>query len=61
MKINKQWHAAHRLPRNASFEQRLEWHKAHAEKCGCRQLPENIRLELERRGMLPLHKSDGEG
>ena len=53
MKINKEWHEAHRLPRNATFEERLEWHREHAEKCGCRDSPENIRLELERRGMLP--------
>jgi hypothetical protein len=58
VKINEQWHKAHRLPRNASFEQRLEWHRDHARECGCRKSPENIRLELEQRGMLPPRAAD---
>lgn len=58
MKINREWHEAHRLSRNATFEERLEWHREHAEKCGCRESPENIRLELARRGMLPRSATD---
>ena len=54
--MNKDWHAAHRLPRNATFEERLEWHRDHAENCGCRDSPEPIKRELEKRGMLPRRK-----
>jgi hypothetical protein len=58
--MNSQWHAANRLPRSANFETRLEWHRDHAENCGCREPPADIRRELERRGMLPPPGSGGE-
>ena len=52
MKINKAWHEAHRMPRNATLEQRLEWHLSHTFNCGCREMPQTIREELEGRGLL---------
>lgn len=51
MKINREWHEAHKLPRNATLEQRLDWHLSHAANCGCRDMPENIKRELENRGL----------
>ena len=58
MKINRAWHEAHRMPRTAKLEQRLDWHVAHAANCGCREMPQSIRLELERRGLtVPSPKS----
>jgi len=48
--LNRQWHEAHKLPRNASLEERLNWHVLHAENCGCRAMPDSIRRELEARG-----------
>ncbi|MDF2980593.1 MAG: hypothetical protein K0Q69_365 [Devosia sp.] len=50
MKINREWHLAHRMPSNATLEQRLEWHAEHAVHCGCREIPPGIRKELEARG-----------
>ena len=50
MKLNREWHLAHRLPRNASLEERLNWHMLHAENCQCREMPDTIRRELEARG-----------
>jgi hypothetical protein len=50
--INREWHEAHRLPRNATLEQRMEWHVMHAANCSCRPMPESIRLELEARGLV---------
>jgi hypothetical protein len=50
MKLNKEWHLTHKMPRNASFEERLNWHMLHAENCQCREMPESIRRELEARG-----------
>jgi len=50
MTINRQWHEAHKLPRNASLEERIDWHMLHAEHCGCRPMPDSIRRELEARG-----------
>ena len=49
-KLNREWHLQHRLPRNAKLEERLDWHAQHAEHCGCREMPETIRRELEARG-----------
>lgn len=50
--INKAWHLEHRMPRNATLEQRLEWHVKHAANCNCREMPESIRHELEARGLI---------
>jgi len=52
MKINREWHLAHPMPRNASLEQRLEWHAEHEVNCGCREMPPSIRKELEARGLI---------
>ena len=49
MAINREWHRAHRLPRNASKEQRIEWHAEHARECGCRPVPPDLRDEVARR------------
>lgn len=51
MKINRAWHAAHKMPRNATLEQRLEWHLKHAANCSCREMPDGIKHELESRGL----------
>ena len=37
MSINAEWHRAHRMPRNPTLEQRLEWHREHTRHCGCRK------------------------
>jgi hypothetical protein len=46
--INKAWHAAHKMPKNATYAQRLRWHVAHAKNCACRKPPESMREEVER-------------
>ncbi len=51
-KLNREWHLAHRMPKNPSYEQRLEWHAAHAANCACREMPETLRVELVRRGLM---------
>ena len=48
--INAEWHAGHRLPRNAKVEQRVEWHIEHARECGCREIPPSIAAAIDRRG-----------
>jgi hypothetical protein len=50
MAINKEWHQANRMPKNATLEQRVEWHKAHAANCDCRRdMPRSVVEELRRR------------
>jgi hypothetical protein len=51
MKINKEWHLAHRMPPNASLDQRIEWHMEHAKHCQCREMPLKLKEELKKRGM----------
>jgi hypothetical protein len=42
MPINAAWHAAHRMPKNPSAEERLRWHVAHAAACACRPMPASL-------------------
>ena len=46
---NAAWHAAHRMPANATLDQRVQWHQAHEAACACREMPKSIRAELARR------------
>jgi hypothetical protein len=47
--MNRQWHKANAMPANATMDERIAWHLAHAVHCGCREIPKGIRSELERR------------
>jgi hypothetical protein len=47
-KPNEKWHREHRMPRNPTIQQRVDWHKTHAEMCGCRPMPKSIQLILEK-------------
>jgi hypothetical protein len=39
--VNKDWHKQNRMPKNATLAERIEWHKAYALNCDCREmLPE---------------------
>ncbi len=48
MKINKEWHLKNRMPRNATLQQRINWHLEHLKHCTCRDMPENIKKEIEK-------------
>lgn len=50
-KINAKWHQAHRMPKNATLDQRVAWHIAHAKACGCREIPASIRTAMKKRGL----------
>jgi len=49
-RANARWHAAHRMPANASLNERVKWHVAHAAHCACRPMPATVVAEIERRG-----------
>jgi hypothetical protein len=49
MEINKAWHEKHRMPKNATLDQRVEWHLAHARACSCLEMPATIKAELAKR------------
>lgn len=52
-RVNAEWHGAHRMPRNARLEERVEWHIAHTQECGCREVPPTIAAAIERRRTWP--------
>lgn len=50
MALNRKWHETHKMPANATLEQRLDWHVLHAANCDCRQMPAAIKRQLAARG-----------
>ncbi len=50
MKLNKEWHTLHRMPKNSSLEQRILWHIEHQQNCECHTIPKNIQEEIKKRG-----------
>ncbi|MFT3820283.1 MAG: GFA family protein [Rubrivivax sp.] len=41
-RVNRAWHEALPMPKKATLQQRMAWHKAHALACGCRPVPPEI-------------------
>ncbi len=41
-KVNREWHKEHRMPKNATTQQRLKWHLIHAKECACREMPAKL-------------------
>ncbi|WP_200909900.1 hypothetical protein [Azospirillum thiophilum] len=53
--MNRDWHEAHPIPPKATRRQRVEWHLAHSQACGCRPPPPSLLPEirdLERQRLL---------
>lgn len=52
-KINVAWHRLHPMPKNATIDQRIEWHLQHVQHCECRkELPLKLMEEMKKRGMI---------
>jgi len=51
MKINKEWHLKHAMPKNPSIDQRIKWHLEHQKNCSCRPIPEKLAEEMKKRGI----------
>lgn len=49
MKTNKIWHEKHRMPENATLDERIVWHIEHAKNCACRDIPEGVKREIRKR------------
>lgn len=49
MNINKEWHEKHVMPKNPSFEERVQWHLEHQKHCSCMPIPEKLKEEMKRR------------
>ncbi len=48
--INREWHESHKMPKDATLEQRIAWHRGHAVHCRRRPIPEKLRDEMRKRG-----------
>lgn len=44
--MNSEWHEGHVLPRGASRERRIVWHREHQEQCACRPIPAKLQEEM---------------
>jgi hypothetical protein len=51
MKLNKEWHLAHPMPKNPSFEQRVKWHLEHQKHCHCRKISGKLAEEMRKKGI----------
>lgn len=49
--INGEWHRKHKMPKNPTMEQRIDWHLAHARNCGCRKIEGKLAVEMKKRGI----------
>ncbi len=47
--LNREWHLKNRMPKNATLDQRVAWHREHSKVCGCREMPESIKQLLKRK------------
>jgi hypothetical protein len=51
-KLNKTWHANHKMPPHATLEQRIRWHLQHRRHCGCRPIPPKLAQAMKAKGLL---------
>lgn len=50
MKLNKEWHEANKMPKNATIEERITWHTEHLKNCQCRSdFPKKLKEEMKKR------------
>jgi len=47
--INKEWHSKNKMPKNASFEQRVKWHIDHQKNCACVPIPRKLLEEMKKK------------
>jgi hypothetical protein len=46
MKINKEWHLKHKMPKNPTLAERIKWHLAHEKNCSCRPMPSKLKEQM---------------
>jgi hypothetical protein len=44
---NAAWHGRHVMPKKATVEQRIAWHRAHRKHCACRPIPSKLLAQIE--------------
>lgn len=48
MALNREWHLQNKMPKNPTKDQRIVWHRNHAQHCDCRKMPSFIQAEIEK-------------
>src|ERR1700678_3689068 len=46
--MNAEWHKKHVMPKGASLEQRIGWHREHQKRCSCRPIPPKVLEQMRR-------------
>jgi uncharacterized protein YdhG (YjbR/CyaY superfamily) len=46
--MNVEWHKAHVMPKGASLDQRIAWHREHEKRCSCRPIPPKLLEQMRR-------------
>jgi uncharacterized protein YdhG (YjbR/CyaY superfamily) len=46
--MNEAWHKKHVLPKGASLEARIAWHREHQKRCACRSIPPKLLDQMGR-------------
>ena len=44
--MNAEWHKKHVLPKRASLEERIAWHREHQKRCACRPVPATLEKQM---------------
>ena len=47
--MNAGWHKNNVMPRNATMDQRIKWHIAHARFCACRAMPKTVQAAIDKK------------
>jgi len=47
-KLNAKWHSENRMPKNPTFEQRMQWHIEHARNCSCRKISDKLKVDIKK-------------
>jgi len=55
MSLNKGWHAANSMPKNATMAQRVAWHLEHQQNCGCRPIPRTVQEQIEKQAHVTIN------
>ena len=50
-KTNREWHEQNRMSKNATPQQRAEWHLEHAKHCACRPIPAGVLAFIKATGI----------
>ncbi len=48
MAINRAWHEKHKMPKNATETERMNWYKDHAINCNCRPIPDKVKALIKK-------------